>query len=63
MKEIIKMLFNKRLEEINSNNIREDLLSYEEQPNKIDTVYSELFYKAGLHDGLYKNKLYIILWR
>lgn len=77
MEDIMKIAFNKRLEEINlskeeqekivghkkiyldeiirkinSNNIRKDLLNYEEQQNKIDTVYSELFYRAGFQDGL-----------
>lgn len=31
--------------------IIDSLLKYEEQQNKIDTAYSELFYKAGFHDG------------
>lgn len=39
------------IDKIDNSLIIDSLLKYEEQQNKIDTAYSEVFYKTGFHDG------------
>lgn len=40
------------IDKINNENVALDLLRYEEQQNKVNAVYSELFYKRGFKDAL-----------
>ena len=39
------------IDKIDNSLIIDSLLKYEEQQNKIDTAYSEVFYKTGFNDG------------